>query len=213
MKAQAAVDRARQPVAPRAVDRVLAEDCERRKAGHARQFADRAEVESGQENSGIDRNQDRNRDEEAEQELERRAGIFERLAGNLGVRPEETSHIGGQPETVDTEREHQQHCAPDEQPPIGSALPQESHAAARGDSAHIKAHRPAGIMGGAGPRNVAAAGTDFISCIGCLRAARLFGPLARWRNTGLLRFRCGTAALSTWLTINRRFCDGHHSHD
>src|SRR4029078_13637289 len=104
MKTQTAIDRTRQPVAPRAIDRVLAKDCERGKTSRTRQFADRDEIERGQENSGIDRDQDRNRDEEAEQELERRAGIFQRLAGNLGVRPEETPYVSGQPESVNAER-------------------------------------------------------------------------------------------------------------
>ena len=48
-------------------------------------FAENAEIERRQKETGVDRNQNGNRDQEAEQQLQRRAGIFKRLAGDFSV--------------------------------------------------------------------------------------------------------------------------------
>ena len=139
MKAQPAIDRARQAVAAGAIDGVLAENAKRGKGNDAGQFSEDTQIERRQEKPGIDRDQKGNRNQEAEQKLERRAGIFKRLAGDFGIRPEEAPHIGCQPEAVNAERDHQQHSAANEQPPIVPALPEELHAAARCDPACIEA--------------------------------------------------------------------------
>ena len=85
MEAQSAIDGPREAVAARAVDRVLAEHAKRGKGDDAGQFPEKPEIECGQKKSGVDRNQKGNRHQEAEQQLERRAGVFERLAGDFSV--------------------------------------------------------------------------------------------------------------------------------
>src|SRR5581483_4276771 len=154
----------------------LTEDRQGGKAGDARDLAEQAEIKRGQENYGVDRYQDRNRDEESEEKFKRRPRVFEGLAIDLGIRPEESPYIGCEPETVDAEGEHQQHRAPDEQPPIGSALPKEPHAAARGDPTCIEAHLRAGIMAGGTLRNVGSATADFTGAAGDFRRP---GPVGR----------------------------------
>src|SRR6185312_2173687 len=108
-----------------------------------------------------DRNQDRDCDQESEQELECRSGVFQRFARDLGVRPEESADVGCKPESVDSECNREQNRPANEQPPIESALPEESHAAARCDPACIEAgHGPAGIMvGGTAGNAVSARGS------------------------------------------------------
>ncbi len=108
------------------------------KATHPRKFSDCAEIECCQKDHGVNRDQDRDCDQKSEQELKCRSGIFQRFAGDLGVRPEESANVGRQPEPVDSERNRQQDRPANEQPPIGSALPEESHAAARCDPACIE---------------------------------------------------------------------------
>ena len=102
-------------------------------------FPENAEIERRQKESGVDRDQKGDRNQEAEQKLQRCAGVFERFAGDFGIRPEKAAYVGHQPKSVDTEGDHQQHGAPNEQPPIVPALPEESRAAARRDLACIEA--------------------------------------------------------------------------
>ena len=85
MEAQSAVDGPRKAVAARAIDRVLAEHAKRGKGQESGQFAEKPEIECGQKKSSVDRNQKGNRHQEAEQQLERRSGVFERLAGDFSV--------------------------------------------------------------------------------------------------------------------------------
>ena len=94
-------------------------------------------AERNQEERGVERHEDRDRNQEAEQQLACRAGIFEALARELGVRPQETANIGGEPESVDTEREHQQHGAVGEQPPKGRGSPRKRTTPPAGATAPI----------------------------------------------------------------------------
>ena len=133
MKAQAAIDRAAQAVAPRPIDRVLPEHAQQHEAQHdARDLAEFTETECDDEQPGIERQQDRDRDQEAEQQLARSPDIFETLAGELGAGPQMAADIGGEPEPVDAEREHQPDGAVDEQPPEGPGAVAETHRRARG---------------------------------------------------------------------------------
>src|SRR6202022_3425170 len=51
------------------------------------------------------------------EELARRAGVAEALGGDLGVRPQITTDVGGEPETIDAQSEHQHHGAAGEKSP------------------------------------------------------------------------------------------------
>ena len=66
MKAQAAIDRAGEAIAARAVDGVLAEHAQGGESNHARQLPDGAEPERRQEEAGVDRNQNGNRDQKTD---------------------------------------------------------------------------------------------------------------------------------------------------
>ena len=107
------------------------------------------------EKSGIDGNEKGNRHQETEHEFQRGAGVFKCLTRNFRVRPEEAAHIGDQPKSVNTECDHQQRGASNEQAPIETALPEESRAAARRDPACVEGWSwPAGIMAVGGAGNV-----------------------------------------------------------
>src|SRR5207344_2959060 len=79
MKAQAAIDRAREAITTSAVDGILAKQAKRCKGDEARQFPQNAEIERRQKDSAVDWNQKGNRHQEAEQQLQRGAGILKRL--------------------------------------------------------------------------------------------------------------------------------------
>ena len=111
MEAHAAQHGAGQAVAARAVDRDVAEECQDRKAEHAHELADRTEIERDDEEADVDRHQQRDRDQKTDQQFDRRAGVFETFIQHLGVGPEETAHIGREPEAVDAERDEEQQRA------------------------------------------------------------------------------------------------------
>ena len=131
MEAHAAIDRPRQSIAPRPIDRVMAEQYQQQRREQAQQLADRPGAERQQEESGIERSQDGDRDQEAEQELARGSAILEALVGELRVGPQKATDIGREPEPVDAEREHQQDGAMGQQPPKGAAVAAETDDPAR----------------------------------------------------------------------------------
>ena len=63
-----------------------------------------SEIKRSEKEQDIDRQQDRDRDQEADQKLECGAGIFEVIAGDLGVAPEKATDVSRQPKTIDAER-------------------------------------------------------------------------------------------------------------
>ncbi len=132
VKADAAQDRAGQAVAARAVDRVVAEQCQQHEAQNAGRFADHAAAERDDEEHRIERHQDGERHQEAEQQFAGGAGVFEAVARQFGFRPQEAADVGGEPEPVDAEREHQQHGAANQQPPVAAAVAEKANGSARG---------------------------------------------------------------------------------
>ncbi len=117
MEADAAIDRARQAIAPRAIDRELPEQRERGEREQSGNLADHAAAECGEKERHVDRHQQRDRDQEAEQQFARGADVFKAVARDLGVAPEKPAHVGREPEAIDAERDQQQHGAADQQPP------------------------------------------------------------------------------------------------
>ena len=127
MKAQTAKDRACQPVVARAIDRPLP-DRERPGDGQdVSDLAEQAEVERRQKDQRIGGNQNGDGGEEADQKFQRGAVIFQRLAGDLAVRPQKAAGVGGEPEAVDAERDPEQDGAANLDARVGLARAQESH--------------------------------------------------------------------------------------
>ena len=61
--------------------------------------------------------------------------VYSNVSPKLGVGPQETPDVGGQPEPVDAERKHQQHAAANQQVPEKARLSDETHGpAGRGAS-------------------------------------------------------------------------------
>jgi len=87
VETHATENRARETIAARAVDRILAEHAEQRESDRARQFPEHAKIECRQKEAGIDWNENGDRDQETEQQFKRRAGIFERLAVDFAIGP------------------------------------------------------------------------------------------------------------------------------
>lgn len=119
LETHAAEHRARQPVAARPVQRELAEQ-------HQQQQRDGGDRERGgierqrrKSDRAIERTDDGDGDQETVQQLGGKPGIFQRLAADLGIGPQITAHVGGEPEAIDAEREHEECRALDAQPPIG----------------------------------------------------------------------------------------------
>ena len=73
----------------------------------------------------------RDRDQEAEQQLARGADVFEAIARDLGVAPEEAAHVGREPEAIDAERDEQQRGAADQQPPERALVAEKPRAVRR----------------------------------------------------------------------------------
>ena len=78
------------------------------------------------EKSEIDRHQDRDCDQKTDQQFGGGAVVFEGLAGDLGVRPQETPHVGREPEPVDAERHREQQRAAQQQPPECAGIADEA---------------------------------------------------------------------------------------
>src|SRR5262249_47170485 len=108
----------------------LSEQTQQDKAEDACKLADEPEIESCGEDEAIDRNEDCDRNQEADQELARGPGIFKGLAEHFGVRPKETTLVGGEPETIDAEGDRQEDDATEHQTPI-IAVPSEKPDGAR----------------------------------------------------------------------------------
>src|SRR5262249_11414093 len=136
------IDRAGQTIAPRAIYSVLAEQGQDQEADQARQLS---EAEREQEECGIERNEDCDGNQEPDQELARGSGIFEALARELGVGPQEAADVGGQPEPVDAERAHEQYRAAGKQPPKSSGFAAEANDAAHGRNTGELRRRCGGI--------------------------------------------------------------------
>jgi hypothetical protein len=105
METQAAEHRAGQPVAPRPIAGKFAEHDEQRQAPDCGGVIRQVERERCHRNRDVDRNKDRDREQKADQKLSGEPVIFERLAGDLGIGPKKTTHVGHQPEPVDAERD------------------------------------------------------------------------------------------------------------
>ena len=80
----------------------------------------------------VDRHQDGDRDQESDQQLRRRAVVFEVVAGDLGVRPQEAAHVGREPEPVDAERDREQKRAAQQNSPECLGLAGEADRPGRG---------------------------------------------------------------------------------
>src|SRR5260370_272315 len=99
------------------------------------------------EKGAVQRHEDCDRDQETEQKLACRAGIFEALVRNLGARPQITANIGGEPEAVNAEREHQQYGAAGKQTPEHFAMTDKTGDARGGRHAGLR-RRHGRIEGG-----------------------------------------------------------------
>ena len=131
VKTDAAVDRARQAIAPRAIDRELAEQRERNERNQAGHLAEPTAPQRRQEERDVDRHQYCDRDQEPEQQFARRADVFEAVARDLGVAPEEAAHVGREPEAIDAERNEQKNRAARQQPPECALVAREPRAVRR----------------------------------------------------------------------------------
>ena len=127
----AAEHRARQPVTARPVQCKLTEQHQEQNAdGRNRGFGG-VKRQRGGGDRGVERPDNGNREQEPAKELGGKPGIFQRLAVDLGIRPQITAHVGREPETIDAEREHKQRSALEAQPPIGRFLAEKLHRARR----------------------------------------------------------------------------------
>src|ERR1700730_8748848 len=117
MKADAAIDRAREAVAPRTIDRELAEQREHDERKRSRDLPEQTAAERGEKKHHVDRHQQHDGNQEAEQKLARGADVFKAVARDLGIAPEETANVGREPEAIDAERHRQKDRAADQQPP------------------------------------------------------------------------------------------------
>src|SRR6478736_6105393 len=106
MKAQAAINSARESIPARAIDGVLSKNTECGKGNDAGQFSQNTEVERRQKESGVDRDQKGNRNQEAEQKLQRWAVLFGPSAGFFGIRQEKGPHTGHQQKREDPGGNH-----------------------------------------------------------------------------------------------------------
>ena len=102
-EAHAAPYRARQPVAPRAIDRELPEQIEEGDQGNAGERLIALGLEADEKIAEIDRHQDRERDQKSDQQLLAAAGIFGGIAIDQGVGPEMAADVGEEPEPIEAE--------------------------------------------------------------------------------------------------------------
>ena len=139
IEAHAAQYRTGQPVTARPVERNwLSSTRSKKPRGRNRRRRCR-ERQRRRDNSGVERTNDGDRDLKTAQELGGEPGIFRCDRADLGIRPEVPAYVGGEPEAIDAEREHEKRGALDAQPPIGCLLAEESDRARQGGSIEASA--------------------------------------------------------------------------
>jgi hypothetical protein len=102
-----------------------------RNTDHARIGQDRGR-ECAEKDQAVDGEQQHERHQEPDQEFARRAGVFEAVAGDLGVAPQKAPHIRGEPEPVDPECQQQEHGPARQQTQKGAVTPEKPADARRG---------------------------------------------------------------------------------
>ncbi len=90
-------------VAPRAIDRELAEQIEEQEQRDARKGLVAFRLDADEEVGEIDRHKDREREQKSDQQFPATSGVFRRVAIERGMRPQMTADVGGEPEPVEAE--------------------------------------------------------------------------------------------------------------
>jgi hypothetical protein len=120
-EADTAPDRARQPVAARAIDRELGEQIEEETERDAGEGLQPLRFEAGKKIEQIDRGQDCEREQEPDEQLFRGSDVFRRIAVHRRVRPQMPPHAGREPEAVEPEcHELEQRAARHQAPEIAA---------------------------------------------------------------------------------------------